>query len=75
MAYFCYSYTETKGIEARVHYPIAIHMQKAYEDLGYGEGDFPIAETISAQEISLPMYYGLSDQDVEYIISCINAWK
>lgn len=68
-------YLETKGIEARVHYPIAIHMQKAYEDLGYGEGDFPIAETISAQEISLPMYYGLSDQDVEYIISCINAWK
>lgn len=63
------------GIEARVHYPIAIHMQKAYEDMGYGKGDFPIAEAISEQEVSLPMFYGLSDQDTEHIIACLNHWK
>lgn len=68
-------YLEENGIEARVHYPIAIHMQKAYADLGYGKGDFPIAEVIADQEISLPMFYGLSDQEVEHIIFCLNRWK
>lgn len=68
-------YLEENEIEARVHYPIAIHMQKAYMDMGYVKGDFPIAETIADQEVSLPMYYGLSEQEVEQIISCLNNWK
>ena len=58
-----------------IHYPIPIHLQKAYEDLGYQRGDYPIAEKISNEQISLPMFYGLKDEEADHIISCLNAWK
>jgi len=45
-----------KGIHTGIHYPIAIHMLPAYEDLGYKAGEFPHAERAAAEELSLPMY-------------------
>jgi len=44
------------GIGTGVHYPVALHLQKAYLDMGYKEGDFPIAEKAAAEVLSLPMY-------------------
>ena len=44
------------GIGTGVHYPVALHLQKAYLDMGYKEGDFPIAERAAAEVLSLPMY-------------------
>ena len=57
------------------HYPIPIHMQKCYSDLGIHEGDLPIAETISRTELSLPIYYGISDSQIDYVIDKINNFK
>lgn len=68
-------YLTKNNIGTMIHYPIPIHMQKAYEDLGYKQGDYPIAEKISNEQISLPMFYGLKDEEVDHIISCLNAWK
>ncbi len=60
------------GIGTNKHYPIPIHMQECYKDLGYHEGDFPMAEEISKTELSLPMYYGMTEEEVQYVIDTIN---
>ena len=63
------------GIGTNKHYPLPMHMQECYKDLGYKEGDFPIAEKISATELSLPMYYGMTDEEIQYVIDKINEFK
>ena len=62
------------GIGTNKHYPIPMHLQKCYEDLGFQEGDFPIAEEISRTELSLPMYYGMTDEEIQYVIDTINRF-
>jgi len=62
------------GIGTNKHYPIPIHLQECYKDLGHKEGDFPIAEKISCTELSIPMYYGMTDDEISYIISTINCF-
>lgn len=66
-------YMKEKDINTMVHYPIAIHKQKAYEELS--DECLPIAEQIAREEVSLPMFYGLTDTEVQYIIDCVNEWK
>lgn len=68
-------YLKEKGISALVHYPVAMHLHKAFEDMGYKEGDFPVAEYIAAHEVSLPMYYGMSDEMIQYVIDAVNDYK
>jgi dTDP-4-amino-4,6-dideoxygalactose transaminase len=57
------------------HYPTPIHTQEAYADLGINVNDLPIANEISNTVLSLPMYYGLSAEEVDYVISVINHFK
>ncbi len=64
-----------KGIGTNKHYPIPIHMQGCYADLQIPEGTLPIAEEISATELSLPMYYGMTDKEVCYVIDAINSFE
>ena len=64
-----------KGIGTNKHYPIPMHLQECYRDLGHNEGDFPVAEEISATELSLPMYYGMTDEEVSYVIEAVNQFK
>jgi dTDP-4-amino-4,6-dideoxygalactose transaminase len=45
----------SRGISASIHYPIPIHLQAAYRDLGYQRGDFPVPEAHAQQILSLPM--------------------
>lgn len=61
-------------INTIIHYPIAIHNQKAYSNCGYNPKDYPIAEIIAKQEISLPLYYGLKNSEIKYIIKVINNY-
>lgn len=68
-------YLKDKGIGTNKHYPIPMHLQGAYKDLGIKEGELPRAEKISCTELSLPMYYGMSDEEINYIIQCINEFK
>lgn len=65
-------YLNDNGIGTNKHYPIPMHMQECYSDLGIAEGELPIAEKISATELSLPMYYGMTDEEVGYVIDVIN---
>jgi dTDP-4-amino-4,6-dideoxygalactose transaminase len=57
----------SKGIPAMVYYPIPLHMQKAYQDPRYKEGDFPVAEQLAACVISLPMHTELDEEQLTYI--------
>lgn len=63
-----------KGIGTNKHYPIPMHMQDCYRDLGIKEGELPIAEEISATELSIPMYYGMTDAEIQYVIDAINEF-
>lgn len=67
-------YLNSKGIGTVKHYPIPMHIQLAYKDLGIGEGELPIAEEISRTVLSLPMYYGMTDEEIQYVVKNINEF-
>ena len=56
-----------KGIPTAVHYPMPLHLQECFDYLGYKKGDFPIAETISNEIMSLPMNPYLLENEIDYI--------
>lgn len=60
------------GIQTGIHYPLPCHLQPAYQYLGYQAGDFPNAEILSKQILSLPMYPGLSQTQIERVVEAIN---
>lgn len=68
-------YLNDHGIGTNKHYPIPMHLQECYKDLGFRKGDMPIAEEISGTELSLPMYYGMRDDEICYVIDVINSWS
>ena len=61
----------SRGISASIHYPIPIHVQPAYLDLGYKKGDFPVTESCAHQVLSLPMYAEISQDQIEYVAKTI----
>lgn len=68
------TYLESNGIGTLVHYPIPIHLQKAYQELNEVERTYPIAEKLAKEEISLPLYPGLADEEINFIIQKINEF-
>ena len=68
-------YLNENGIGTVKHYPIPMHLQEAYKDLNIKEGSLPIAEEISKTVLSIPMYYGMTDEEVNYVIDKINQFK
>ncbi len=67
-------YLFEKGIETNKHYPTPIHLQPCFGEYGYKKGDYPIAEEISETELSLPMYYGLKNEEIDYVVDAINSF-
>jgi dTDP-4-amino-4,6-dideoxygalactose transaminase len=63
-----------KGIATGLHYPLPLHLQKAYEHLGYKVGAFPVAEKAAARLLSLPMYPELTRDQIEYVADCIKEF-
>ncbi len=60
-----------KGISAQIHYPVPIHLQKAYAELLHGKGDFPVSEYLATHELSLPMYAEMTDRQVQTVIKSV----
>jgi dTDP-4-amino-4,6-dideoxygalactose transaminase len=69
------AFLNARGIGTNKHYPIPMHLQGAYQQLHIAKGELPIAETISATELSIPMYYGMTEEEIDYVITSINEWK
>ena len=65
---------QAAGIGTNKHYPIPMHLQECYRDLGMHKGDLPIAEEISATELSLPMYYGMTEEEIRCVVDAVNAF-
>ena len=68
-------YLNENGIGTVKHYPIPMHEQECYKDLEIKHGELPIAEEISRTVLSIPMYYGMTDEEVNYVSSKINEFK
>jgi dTDP-4-amino-4,6-dideoxygalactose transaminase len=69
------TYLEERGIGINKHYPIPMHLQDCYADLQISKGDLPISEEISATQLSLPMYYGMTDEEINYVVDVLNEFK
>lgn len=62
-----------EGIQSGLHYPIPIHLQRAFSDLGYEAGDFPVSEAAARQVISLPIYPEMTPRDVERVVAAMES--
>lgn len=67
-------FLNNKGIVTNKHYPIPIHLQECYKNLKFQKGDYPIAEEISNTELSIPTYYGMTDDEITYVVETINKF-
>jgi len=63
-----FEYLKSKQIFCGIHYPIPIHLQNAYKDLPYKEGDFPITEKYAQEILSFPLYPELSEENIRYVV-------
>lgn len=68
-------YLSDKGVVTQSHYPIPPHLSEAYRYLGYKKGDFSITENYSKIIISLPLYEGMTDEEIDYVIDTINRYE
>jgi len=66
-----YKFLQEKGILCGIHYPLPLHLQKAYQFLRYKEGNFPVAEECAKEVISLPIYPELKRKEIEYIVETL----
>jgi dTDP-4-amino-4,6-dideoxygalactose transaminase len=69
----CYHLAE-RNISTGIHYPIPIHLQPAYSNLGYQVGAFPITEQYANEILSLPMYAGLTEESISYVADAIRSF-
>lgn len=68
------TYLIENGIEAKIHYPIPLHLQRFAAHLGYREGDFPVTEAQAKSIITLPVHQHLKEEQVDYMITKISAF-
>ena len=65
------TFLDSKGVETLIHYPVPVYRQPALKFLNINPENFPVTEMISRKELSLPIYPGLTDDEVDYISQCI----
>ena len=63
------------GIQTLIHYPVPVHLQDAYQDLGKRRGDYPVSETCAEEILSLPIFPELTDEEAEYVVENINSFQ
>jgi dTDP-4-amino-4,6-dideoxygalactose transaminase len=62
------------GVDTIIHYPVPIHLQPAYASLGYGPGDFPVAERLARRMLSLPMYPELTPESIGHVVQAVRSF-
>ena len=65
---------QNRGVSTGLHYPVPLHLQKAFRHLGHRRGDFPVAETAADQLLSLPMFPELTRAQIEYVADSIREF-
>lgn len=69
------SYLDKQGIGTIIHYPIPPHLSEAYTYSGIKEGSLPITEKYAKSVLSIPLYNGMTDEELTYVIEKINLWR
>ena len=67
-------YLDSKGVPTKIYYSLPLHLQPAFKNLGYNEGDFPVAEKVSKEVLSLPIYPELEEEQNKVIIEITNFY-
>ena len=62
---------KAQGVGVLIHYPIGLHLQEAYAELGYKKGDFPVAEKVAGQVMSLPMFPHMTREQIETVVAAL----
>lgn len=68
------NHLSSKGIKTMVYYPLSLHLQETYSDLGYKKGDFPVSEWVQDRVVSLPMYPELSEDQIRGVTAEIGTF-
>ena len=68
------AHLKTMGIGSEVYYPLPLHLQPCYEDLGYKQGDFPVSEKLAAESLALPVHSELAADEIEYVCDAIRSF-
>ncbi len=63
-----------RGIETGRHYPRPVHLTRAYSHLGHGPGDFPVAEALAREALSLPLFPGITDREVDAVAAAVSDY-
>jgi dTDP-4-amino-4,6-dideoxygalactose transaminase len=63
-----------RDVGSMIHYPLPLHLQKMYDDLGYAEGSLPVSEGAGREVLSLPMYPELTDEQVRTVVDTIGEF-
>jgi len=64
---------EARGIATGLHYPVPLHLQEAYADLGHRIGDFPVSERVAAAGLSLPMFPHMTEEQVDLVAEAVRG--
>lgn len=67
-------YLEQNEIKTVIHYPIPPHLAQCYKNLGYERGDFPVTEKFADEVLSLPIYNGMTQDEIDYVIKILNQY-
>ena len=68
-------YLADHDIQTVIHYPIPPHLAECYHYLGHKEGDYPVAERMAKSVLSLPMFNGMKEEEVRYVIETVNGYE
>lgn len=67
-------YLTQQGVNVGLHYPIPLHLQECFKDLGYKKGEFPNSERIAEAGLSLPMFPEMTDEQINYVVGKIKEF-
>ena len=68
------AHLKKKGVGSEVYYPLPLHLQKCYADLGHRQGDFPVSERLAAESLALPIHSELNGEDIDYVCETIRGF-
>ncbi len=67
-------FLKPKGVPTAIYYPLSLHLQECFSDLGYKKGDFPVSEKASEEVLALPIFPELNRDQQEYVVSTIKEF-
>jgi len=68
------NFLKDKGVGSEVYYPLPMHLQNCYQDLGYRKGSFPISEQAAEEVLSLPIYAELTQDQQAYVVQKVDEF-